>query len=262
MRIIKKQVAPVLLAVMIAVIAGPASGQICVPAYPCGDVNEANGVTAADALGVLRRAIELPVNLTCSCNGGAQCEESGTVQTGQTMCWDPLDTVNPIDPIDCIGTGQDGDFQRGVASSYVDNGDGTVSDLRTALMWEKLADDGAIHDWDNFAYQWAGAYGKIADLNTAAFAGYDDWRLPNVRELATLIDFSAYRPPVDIVFNDECVPGCTVLECSCTKIASYWSSTTYQNTPTAAWYVGFVNGIVTTTTKTNLYYVRAVRAGY
>ncbi|MBI5505215.1 MAG: DUF1566 domain-containing protein [Deltaproteobacteria bacterium] len=258
-----KELASVFVAMMFAAVAIPAPAQMCTPAHECGDVNESSSVTAADALAVLKRAVGLDIALQCSCSGGDACEAGGEVQTGQTMCWDPLDTVVPVDPIDCIGTGQDGEFQKGLVPAYVDNGDGTITDERTTLMWEKLSDDGSIHDYDNFAYQWAGAFGKVADLNTMAFAGYSDWRLPNARELATLPNFSAYNPAIAAIFHSECVPGCTIFECSCTNDVFYWSSTTYQFTPTAAWTLDFKTASVASTkVKTSLLYVRAVRGGY
>jgi hypothetical protein len=43
--------------------------------------------------------------------------------------------------------------------AYVDNGDGTITDSKTGLMWEKLSDDGSIHDWDA-TYTWADARGS------------------------------------------------------------------------------------------------------
>jgi hypothetical protein len=51
------------------------------------------------------------------------------------------------------GTGSDGDLQKGTARSYTDNGDGTITDNVTGLMWEKKSDDGGIHDKDNM-YTW------------------------------------------------------------------------------------------------------------
>ena len=91
--------------------------------------------------------------------------EACVLKTGQTNCWDSLGA-----PITCAGTGQDGELQKGAARSYTDNGDGTITDNTTGLMWEKLTDDGSIHDWDN-VYTWEGAFAKIAALNAANFAG-------------------------------------------------------------------------------------------
>jgi hypothetical protein len=66
------------------------------------------------------------------------------------------------------GAGSDGDLQLGVAPGYVDNGDGTITDTKTGLMWEKKSDDGSIHDKDTW-YTWSGAsYGTTHVLDGAA----------------------------------------------------------------------------------------------
>lgn len=123
-------------------------------------------------------------------------------------------------------TGSDGDLQKGTARSYTDNLNGTITDNSTGLVWEKLGSlDGAknfadLHDADNF-YTWAGAFAKIAALNTANFAGHSDWRLPNVNELQTLADYGRVFPAIDPVFNNGVD--------SFTQSDFYWSSTTYQS---------------------------------
>src|SRR5262249_8529536 len=109
-----------------------------------------------------------------TCQGDlATCQatpQGQPLQTGQTTCYDTAGTV-----IACAGTGQDGELQKGLARAYVDNGDGTITDTKTGLMWEKLSDDGSIHDWDT-TYTWADAFTvKVAALNSGMFAGYTDW---------------------------------------------------------------------------------------
>lgn len=64
-------------------------------------------------------------------------------------------------------------------NSYIDNGDGTVSDLSTGLMWQQ-ADDGSERDWEN-----ALEYAENLELT-----GYDDWRLPHAKELQSIVDYS------------------------------------------------------------------------
>ncbi len=98
------------------------------------------------------------------------------VDTGQRQCYD--DTTG----IECRGEeaaffGQDAQY-AGAQPRYVDNGDGTVTDLNTGLMWQQ--DPGA-----KMTYAEAVARAETFDL-----AGYDDWRLPTIKELYSLILFS------------------------------------------------------------------------
>jgi hypothetical protein len=179
-------------------------------------------------------------------------------RTGQTDCFDAEGGSLP-----CAGSGQDGELQKGLVASFTDNGDGTITDNRTGLMWEKLSDDGSIHDKDD-AYLWAAAFSvKIATLNSTAFAGYTDWRLPNIKELQSLSNFGV-MPPAPAVFppfNSGCVPGCTVTSCSCTLLDVYWSSTSYQNLGTLAWKCNSTDGGIDALPKTMAKEVRAVRGG-
>lgn len=181
----------------------------------------------------------------------------GLPKTGQTTCYGYPSTV-----IECAGTGQDAELQKGVANSFTDNGDGTVTDNVTGLMWEKHSDDGTIHDKDN-SYTWEAAINtKIATLNSESFAGYNDWRLPNRSELLTLANIGTVVGPATFgAFNTNCAASCTVLTCSCTLSAYYWSSSTYQAYPWNAWFVRFDVGGTSINGKASSVAVRAVRAG-
>ena len=93
------------------------------------------------------------------------------VDTGQTWCFS-ADEVVP-----CEGSGQDAEYE-GLQPAYQDNGDGTVTDLNTGLMW--IADAGEKTFYAD----------AMAELETYTFAGYDDWRLPTIKELYSLALFS------------------------------------------------------------------------
>jgi hypothetical protein len=177
--------------------------------------------------------------------------------TGQTTCWNNAGVVIP-----CPGTGQDGDFQAGATLSYTDNGDGTITDNNTGLMWEKKSDDGSIHDQHN-VYTWDNAVAQhIAALNTApCFAGHCDWRLPNVKELQSIVNYQSVIPAVSSAFNTACAANCTVLTCSCTFQSFHWSSTTHAFVPTVAWIVDFSFGALGANAKGSNFSVRAVREG-
>jgi len=235
-----------------------AYAQTCVVSGECGDVDASGGVTASDALKVLNRAVGQPLSLTCNCElGGDVAVTAQPVQTGQTACYDVAGSA-----IDCAGTGQDGEFQAGASHSFVDNGDGTVTDEVTGLMWEKLSADGGIHDSSN-GYSIADAVAvKIATLNAEQFAGHDDWRLPNRNELATIVNFGTVSPATYSQFNNECAPGCAVTECSCTQNSTHWTSTSQHTSPDYTYFINFSQGDVSQMQKVsgNTARVRAVRA--
>lgn len=179
------------------------------------------------------------------------------LQTGQTTCYSAAGGA-----VARPGTGQDGELQKGLVRAYTDNGDGTITDTRTGLVWEKLADDGSLHDKDT-TYTWADAFAvKVAGLNAGGgFAGHTDWRLPNVSELQSLLNYGAASPAVSPVFNTACAGGCTVTTCSCTQSSRYWTSTAYQAVPTFAWLVDFSDGDSFQDFKPTGLYVRGVRDG-
>jgi hypothetical protein len=172
------------------------------------------------------------------------------------------------------GTGTDGDLQKGDARSFTDNGDGTITDNKTGLMWEKKDRSGGIHDYST-TYTFSGAsYGTtnlmdgtitttfLAALNAGGgFAGHTDWRIPNRFELESLINLQNPSPAVDPIFNTNCVASCTVTSCSCTQGGSHFPSTTYQSTPGNAWIVDFLDGNLHKFAKNTSQYVRAVRGG-
>jgi len=81
------------------------------------------------------------------------------------------------------------------------------------------------------------------------FAGKTDWRIPNIKELVSIVDYGTFGPAIDGTFFPN------------TKSNSYWSSSTDANYTDSAWRVGFSNGFVSSFYKADSYYVRAVRGG-
>jgi len=182
---------------------------------------------------------------------------SRILKTGQTTCYNDAGS-----PIACAGSKRDGEIQAGDAFNYTDNGNGTITDNVTGLMWEKLSDDGSIHDKDN---QYAGltaAIAKATSLNTANFAGHNDWRIPNLRELESLPDYSLYNLAVRAPFRTNCVANCTVLTCSCTKANIYFTSTVYTGYPAAVWKINMIDGDVYAGDAVDTHYARAVRTAH
>jgi hypothetical protein len=143
-------------------------------------------------------------------------------------------------------TGDDGDLQKGVAwpsPRFTDHGNGTVTDNLTGLMWVK-----APHSLvgNSGSMTWANA---IDFCNGLTHAEQSDWRLPNVRELLSLIcyqhDFPAlpWGHPFTI------------------RIDSYWSSTAIAATTDRAWIMETQKGYTIYGDKTLSKYVWPVRSG-
>ncbi len=97
-------------------------------------------------------------------------------------------------------TGDDGYYQAGIAFStprFWDNGDGTVTDQATKLMW--VADPsilGTIWGDPGNPLRMTLQAG-IINCNNLEYAGYTDWRMPNVKELESLVDYSRATPSID-----------------------------------------------------------------
>jgi hypothetical protein len=188
----------------------------------------------------------------------------------------------------------DGAIQAGAALSYTDNGDGTITDNNTKLMWEKKDQSGGLHDEGN-SYPWGGTcqdnstpcgtaadctslsgtatctpgsgaqytiFQWVAQLNMSpCFANHCDWRIANVKELQSILDYENSNPTVDTAFNTNCTSACTVTTCSCTKSAEYWSSTTFLSGGLLVGYTSTI-GLEIVGSKTNAVAdVRAVRGG-
>ncbi len=176
-------------------------------------------------------------------------------ETGQTTCYDATGLV-----IACADTGQDGDVQAGVAwpdPRFTDNLDGTVTDNLTGLIWLANANCfGAQH--------WATALGSANALASGA-CGLDDgsvagdWRLPNRRDLTSLVDRSRFFPALPVGYNSF-FPGF--------RGEWYWSSTTSAVSKDSAWMVRMSDGVVSTNfkidekpTEPTVHFVWPVRGG-
>ncbi|HLK10509.1 MAG TPA: DUF1566 domain-containing protein [Candidatus Binatia bacterium] len=187
------------------------------------------------------------------------CRSQAFPATGQTTCWDSGGSMIP-----CAGTGHDGDTRAGATLAYVDNGDGTITDVNTRLTWEKQSNgDGSVHDIAN-TYTWDQVFSMhVTALNTPpCFAGHCDWRAPNLKELESLVNLENSAPAVSSAFNTGCTSPCTVLTCSCTQGGLYWSSSNLATFTQDAWPVDFSDGNVpANSSKANAFDVRAVRGG-
>jgi hypothetical protein len=143
----------------------------------------------------------------------ALAQRARVPQTGQTTCWDAAGN-----PINCDGTGQEGDIQAGVAwptPRFTDRGNGTVRDNLTGLMWLKDSTCGANGSlwWDALTFANTLVSG-LCVLTDGSVAG--DWRLPNIKELQSLVDVSQDFPalPAGHPFMNMAI--------------RFWSSTTVE----------------------------------
>ncbi|HZN58167.1 MAG TPA: DUF1566 domain-containing protein [Planctomycetota bacterium] len=208
-----------------------------------GDVNADGNVDISDGITILQHLfLGNPSELVPLCTPTAV--PKGLPRTGQSTCYEPRGAV-----VDCTSetcAGQDGFYQTGCSNQgrFVDNGDGTVTDTCTGLMWQK--------DTGNDAKRlvWCNALAYCEDLE---LGGHDDWRLPNVRELQSILDYGRSSPAIDPIFG--ALPS------------FYWSSTSIDVDPTGAWAVSFAAGVIIGGTKDrdrvvdNDSLVRAVRSG-
>jgi Protein of unknown function (DUF1566) len=206
---------------------------------------------------------------TLACASGCGFDLSGCVATalpatGQTTAYPALRSVlSSPEPVP-----DDGTVEAGAPLAFVDNGDGTITDLNTKLMWTKHADDGGYFDvdsrfrWSVFQSGQSTMWSWLEGLNAnGGFAGHTDWRLPNIRELSTLVSFGRSDPGVEPVWHTNCTIGCNVTTCSCTGSGfPYWSTTTDAGFPSNAWAIQFSpEPSITTLDKGNPGFVRAVR---
>jgi len=150
----------------------------------------------------------------------ARATESPLSKTGQTKCW----AVNG-DEKDCKGTGQDGEYQRGSEAPeprFIDNKDGTVTDQQTGLIWLKDADAFGTVSWEQALKYARGLASGNCGLSDSSSAG--DWRLSNIRELLSIIDYGESSP---IIPHPH--PFINV------RTTLYWTSTTLAPAPILAW---------------------------
>ncbi len=115
-------------------------------------------------------------------------------------------------------------------SRFSDHGDGTVTDTQTELMWAKCAhghSGSACLGGSETRHNWKEAL-VLADSST--LASYDNWRLPNIKELRSIVEQQCYSPAINLsVFPN-------------TPARSFWSASPNANYEDYAWTVDFTYG--------------------
>jgi hypothetical protein len=107
-------------------------------------------------------------------------------------------------------------------NNYVDNGDGTITDTATGLMWSR-SDSGEGMDWED-ALAW------IRQKNAENYLGYNDWRLPNAKELQSIVDYARSPETTNSAAIDPLFEVTPITdERGETDYPFYWTSTTHAN---------------------------------
>ncbi len=154
-----------------------------------------------------------------------------------------------------FAAGDDGALQKGVAwpnPRFTDNSNGSVTDNLTGLIWLKNANCFGLNFWDV----------AVSDANTLNSgecgltdgSAEGDWRLPNVREMQSLVDYKHFDPAMQ-----SGQPFPIVLPFIGVQSSIYWTSTTLSPGPSSAWIVEMRYGGVNFLNKYDTHYLWPVR---
>ena len=199
----------------------------------------------------MRRVLLIFLSLVLALVGGsAACAEDGfyVIGGGAKRNYAPVPKTGQTTS---YATGDDGDLEKGVAwptPRFTDNGNGTVTDKLTGLIWMQDANILGKKTWTTAlatANTLASGSGGLTDGSVAG-----DWRLPNRKELESLVDCSTAEPALP--------PGHPF-----TNVQSlyYVSSSTNADSTTYSWGVVFSTGLVASGSKSTIYNVWCVRGG-
>ena len=137
-------------------------------------------------------------------------------------------------------------------SDFTINGNGTVTHAKTGLMWKQCEEglSGATcATGPATTMTWANALAAANTANTAAYAGFTDWRLPNIKELESIVELCGFNPAINLTVFPN------------TLASVFWSGTSYSPFPADAWGVRFFDGDAYVYDNTLSLYARLVRGG-
>jgi len=200
-------------------------------------LNSAVSELEASQLNLLQAQTELT---TCTANTVVSSDTVDVPRTGQTNIYDG---------------GDDGDLQMGSPlpdPRFTDNVDGTVTDNLTGLIWTKNANLSVKITWPAALDVCYNLEADGIDLNDASLPG--DWRLPNIRELQSILDYGEFHPALAV--------GHPFVNLQSSFSSYYWTSTTCAGYEPYAWGLSVINGYVSSFDKGgNHGYVWCLRGG-
>ena len=135
------------------------------------------------------------------------------------------------------------------AGRFLVHGNGTVTDTATGLIWAQCAEGlsgSACTEGTAAIFTWADALIRARD---STHAGYTDWRLPNVKELSSIVEERCYDPAINLAVFPN------------TPSSYFWSASPHGYSSYGAWYVAFSNGAGYGSDRSYNYHVRLVRSG-
>ncbi|WP_298607296.1 DUF1566 domain-containing protein [uncultured Thiothrix sp.] len=135
-------------------------------------------------------------------------------------------------------------------NQFQDNGNGTISDQKTHLMWQKcpIGQTGNDCSGEPEVLTWLNALNKAVTLNNNNYANYSDWRMPNMKELSTLVERSCMYPAINL----ENFPNTGGYQL-------FWTSTTLIGNPGSVIGISFTFGTPEAASKTSTRSLRLVR---
>lgn len=136
------------------------------------------------------------------------------------------------------------------AVRFIENGDGTVTDSKTGLMWAKCAEglsgSGCAIGGGAASYSWQDA---LTLAEGKSLAGHNDWRLPDIEELRSIVEEQCKKPAIDLAVFPN------------TPSSEFWSASRVSDISNFAWAVVFFNGDACNYDSYYLMHVRLVRSG-
>ena len=137
-------------------------------------------------------------------------------------------------------------------SQLQDNGDGTITDFKTGLMWKQCAEGQSGSDCATGSaevFSWQLALQRAQTLNdSGGFAGASDWRVPNTKELSSLVEWQCWEPAINLTRFPN-APS-----------AGFWSGSLVGESYNYAWVTYFDIGRTDFSSKSEDYHLRLVRS--